>query len=49
MFQMEEQAIQELLAHYKADENMDKFITVERVTIVMEAPTWLAHQKPHKK
>ncbi|XP_013381620.1 inhibitor of Bruton tyrosine kinase-like [Lingula anatina] len=45
LIQMEEQAIQELLAHYRALENSDEHITIERVSDTAAAPIWAAHQK----
>lgn len=40
LIQMEEQAIQELLVHYKAADNYDAQITVERVVQEMATPLW---------
>lgn len=40
LIQIEEQAIQELLLHYKAADNLDEQITVERVTQEMATPMW---------
>lgn len=37
---MEEQAIQDLLLHYRAASNVDEYITVERVPQVAAAPLW---------
>ena len=38
--QMEEQAIQDLLLHYRAAANVDELITVERVPQVAATPLW---------
>ena len=40
IFQLEEQAMLELLHHYKADSRVDEYITVERVSREMAAPLW---------
>ncbi|XP_060067685.1 inhibitor of Bruton tyrosine kinase-like, partial [Ylistrum balloti] len=40
LIQMEEQAIQELLVHYRAADNLDEQITVERVMQQMATPLW---------
>lgn len=45
LIQIEEQAIQELLQFYKADENFNEHITVERVPQAMAAPLWAAKQR----
>ena len=38
--QIEEQAIQDLLIHYKASSNVDERITVERVPQIAATPLW---------
>ncbi|XP_059153505.1 inhibitor of Bruton tyrosine kinase-like [Physella acuta] len=40
LIQLEEQAMNELLTHYKADQEMDRYITVERVSKAIAAPLW---------
>lgn len=43
-YQIEERAIQELLLQYKARDNPDELIVVERATKVpVAAPTWKKH------
>ncbi|XP_074647622.1 inhibitor of Bruton tyrosine kinase-like [Tubulanus polymorphus] len=45
LIQIEEQAMQELLIQYKAQDRKDECITVERVSSVMASPTWAATQQ----
>lgn len=40
LLQIEEQAIQDLLKYYKAGENFDEHITVERVQQASATPVW---------
>jgi len=48
LLQIEEQAIQELLQFYHADEVLDECITVERITQEMATPIWASKQKTRK-
>ncbi|KAH9507256.1 hypothetical protein Btru_056735 [Bulinus truncatus] len=40
LIQLEERAMNELLEHYKAGQETDKYITVERVSKAMAVPLW---------
>ncbi|XP_071955936.1 inhibitor of Bruton tyrosine kinase-like [Antedon mediterranea] len=40
LIQIEDRAVQELLLHYKAADNADEVITVERVSKVIAVPVW---------
>jgi len=40
LLQIEEQAIQDLLGHYAARDNVDERITVERVLVSSAVPLW---------
>ncbi|CAL1542688.1 unnamed protein product [Lymnaea stagnalis] len=46
LIQLEEQAMNELLSHYKADMDPDRYITVERVSKAMAAPLWHRDARP---
>ncbi|KAK6170183.1 hypothetical protein SNE40_018638 [Patella caerulea] len=45
LVQIEDSAIQELLQHYKAYDNYDEFITVERVQRETASPMWIKEKK----
>ena len=47
LFQIEEQAMQELMFQYAAQSNIDEYITVRRISRAMATPMWRATSHRH--